>query len=218
MNASPDRPANHEHHHHSHAAVGATWDERYLVHGWASDPDEELVELVSPLEPGEALDLGCGTGRNSVWLAERGWRVTGVDGSRVGLDSLAQRARELGLVAPTTIVADLTTYEAPAEAFDLVVIANIHLDPSERDAFFAAAKRALKPGGHLYVIGHHLDALGLSGPPEPARLYTEDLVREAFADLEVLRLERLERKLEDGGSRPVVDVLLWATTAPAVTR
>ena len=217
MNTSPE-PTSHDHQFHSHAAVGATWDERYRVHGWALEPDEELVELVSALEPGTALDLGCGTGRNSLWLAETGWRVTGVDASSVGLDHLAQRARSLGLVAPTTILADLTTYEAPAATFDLVVIANIHLDPSERDAFFGAAKRALKPGGHLYLIGHHLDALGLSGPPDPARLYTEDLVRAAFDDLEVLRLERLERALEDGGGRPVVDVLLWATTAPAVTR
>ncbi len=217
MSTSPE-PTSHDHQFHSHAKVGATWDERYRIHGWALEPDEELVELVSPLEPGTALDLGCGTGRNSLWLAETGWRVTGVDASRVGLDQLAQRARGLGLVAPTTILADLTTYEAPAATFDLVVIANIHLDPSERDAFFGAAKRALKPGGHLYLIGHHLDALGLSGPPDPARLYTEDLVRAAFDDLEVLRLERLERALEDGGGRPVVDVLLWATTAPAVTR
>ena len=218
MSTAPAGPARHDHHHHSHAEVGATWDERYRTTGWATDPDEELVELVGPLEPGTALDLGCGTGRNSIWLAARGWRVTGVDASLVGLDHLRERADELGLAAPTTIEADLTTFEAPAQTFDLVVLANIHLDPNERDAFFVRAKRALRPGGHLYVIGHHLDALGLSGPPDPARLYTEEILRDAFGDLTIERLERLERRLEDGGSQPVVDVLLWATTTPAVAR
>ena len=218
MSTPSPRNAHHDHHHHSHAEVGATWDERYRTTGWAADPDEELVELVGPLAPGAALDLGCGTGRNSIWLASRGWRVTSVDASLVGLDHLVQRADELGLAAPTTIVADLTTYEAPVGAFDLVVVANIHLDPSERDDFFVRVQRALRPGGHLYVIGHHLDALGLSGPPDPARLYTEEILRAAFNDLAIERLERLERRLEDGGNRPVVDVLLWATTVPVVSR
>ena len=213
MNAGP---ADHDQ---SHLAgdVGATWNERYRTSGWSANPDEELVELVNPLAPGTALDLGCGTGRNSFWLAERGWRVTGVDASSVGLEHLRERASDLASLPPTTVLADLTTYEAPAGAFDLVVIANIHLASSERDDFFARAKRALKPGGHLYVIGHHLDALGLTGPPEAARLYTEEILGAAFADLAVLRLERLERHLEDGQRRPVVDVLLWATK-PAVAR
>ena len=216
MNRVPG-PADHDQYHLA-GDVGATWNERYLTSGWSTNPDEELIELVSPLAPASALDLGCGTGRNSVWLAQMGWRVTGVDASSVGLEHLRERAGALGIPTPTTVLADLTTYEAPADAFDLVVIANIHLAPSERDAFFARARRALKPGGHLYVIGHHLDALGLSGPPDPARLYTEDILRSAFSDLTVLRLERLERRLEDGQRQPVIDVLLWATKSPAVAR
>ncbi len=216
MNPTSTGPTQADHHHRG-TEVGTEWNERYLANGWATHPDDELVELVSPLVPGAALDLGCGTGRNTVWLASMGWRVTGVDASSVGLDHLRTRADELGLESPTTIVADLTAYEAPPETFDLVVIANIHLAPGERDGFFAAASRALKPGGHLYVIGHHLDALGLSGPPDPARLYTETILESAFSELHVERLERLERRLEDGGERPVVDVLLWATK-PAVTR
>ena len=216
MTDSPAGPV-HDHRHHD-SEVGATWNERYRNHGWATEPDDELVELVGPLAAGSALDLGCGTGRNALWLAQMGWRVTGVDASNVGLDVLRQRASDLGLATPTTIVADLTAYDAPADAFDLVVIANIHLEPSERDRFFAAAQRALMPGGHLYVIGHHLEALGLAGPPDPARLYTEEILRAAFADLAVERLERLERRQEDGAGQPVVDVLLWAAKTPVVAR
>ncbi len=206
MNQSPT-----DHQYHSTTDSTAMWDERFTTHGWASEPDDELVELVSPLAAGDAIDLGSGTGRNALWLAKRQWRVTAVDGSTVGLDQLRRDALTLGLVPPTTVIADLTAYEPANEAFDLVVLANIHVAPDERPALFAAAARALRPGGHLYVIGHHLDALGHAGPSDPTRLYTEAILETGFAGLEVERLERLERRLEDGGEHPVVDVLLWAS-------
>ncbi len=199
-----------DHLHHSTAATGAVWDERYAVHEWGREPDDELVELVTPLTPGEALDLGCGTGRHALWLADAGWRVTGVDGSPVGLDQLRAAAGARGR-SVTTVVADLAVYEPERDAYDLVVIANVHLAPRDREALFAAAARALRPGGHLYVVGHHLEALGRSGPPDPDLLYTEAVLEAGFAGLDVERLERLERRTEDGEDRPIVDVLLWAT-------
>ena len=77
------------------------WDERYagdeLV--WSAQPNRFLVAEVETLPPGRALDLACGEGRNAVWLAERGWDVTGVDFSNVGLDKarrLADGARRVG--------------------------------------------------------------------------------------------------------------------------
>ena len=78
------------------------WDERYagddLV--WSAQPNRFLVVEVETLPPGRALDLACGEGRNAVWLAERGWDVTGVDFSNVGLDKARRladaRDRDLG--------------------------------------------------------------------------------------------------------------------------
>jgi 2-polyprenyl-3-methyl-5-hydroxy-6-metoxy-1,4-benzoquinol methylase len=71
------------------------WDERYgggeLV--WTSTANEFLVSEVADLPAGRAVDLACGEGRNAVWLAERGWKVTGVDFSPVGL-AKAQRLAE----------------------------------------------------------------------------------------------------------------------------
>ncbi len=201
----------HGHHHHAHPVdAPSTWDERYATVGWSTEPDDELVTLVGALAPGTALDLGCGTGRNAIALAARGWRVTGVDSSAVGLDQARAAAAARGLAPLTLVHADLTSF-APDTTYDLVVVSNIHLDPVQRPRLFAVAQEALAPGGHLYLTGHHRDALGLAGPPMPERLYDEGELATAFPDLRIERLERIERGLEDGSERPVVDVLVWAT-------
>ena len=64
------------------------WDERYSATGfvWATGPNQFVAAELASLPPGRAIDLAAGEGRNTVWLAERGWRVTAVDFSRVGLD------------------------------------------------------------------------------------------------------------------------------------
>lgn len=203
--------------HHSHqaddphgggASPGAVWDERYAEIDWPAEPDETLVELASPLAPGRALDLGCGPGRNAIWLARGGWRVTGVDASPVGLSQAAERARDAG-VALELVNADVLTYAPPPASFDLVVVANLHFPPGERGEFFNRAAAAVSPGGHLYVVGHHLDSLGRAGPPFPDRLYTEDLLTSLLAPLEA-EVRRHERPARDGGS-PLVDTVAWAT-------
>lgn len=125
---------------------GPMWDRRYKEHGWSAVPDENLVELVAGLPPRRALDLGCGTGRNALWLARTGWRVTGVDASQVGLDMATEQANREG-VTLHTVRADLLDYVPDAQSFDLVVVANIHLAPSQRDTFFERAAAAVAPGG-----------------------------------------------------------------------
>lgn len=189
-------------------ALGATWDERYTTKGWSQNPDEALVELATSLKPGRALDLGCGTGRNSLWLARQGWNVTGVDGSQAGLKILSDQAasESLHLILEQ---ADLLTYEPTPDLYDLVVIANIHLAPEERDNFFDRAAAAVALGGHLYIIGHHVDAFGKSGPPHRARLFDESLFRDHFAGFSIQTLDRCET-LSDRNETEDVSLLLWA--------
>ncbi len=64
-----------------------SWDERYSgdVQIWSGNPNPQLVAEVSGLTPGSALDVGCGEGGDVIWLAHRGWRVTGADFSANGL-------------------------------------------------------------------------------------------------------------------------------------
>ena len=101
----------------------ASWDRRYegreLV--WTADPNRFLVAETEALAPGRAIDLGCGEGRNAVWLAERGWQAVGADFSEVGL----QKARELANgrgVSVEWVAVDLLGYRPEPKAFDLVLI------------------------------------------------------------------------------------------------
>lgn len=186
----------------------AHWDRRYAETPWPSEPDASLVARVGALLPGCALDLGCGTGRNDLWLARQGWAVTGVDGSAVGLALAEASARDAGLVLDL-VEADLTQYRPTPRSFDLVVVANIHLAPEVRADFFARASAAVAPGGHLFVIGHHLDSLGRSGPPDAERLFTLELA-EGFAP--GLVIDSLEREWSGGEERidSISDVVLFA--------
>ena len=103
------------------------WDRRYsgreLI--WTAEPNRFLVAEASDLEPGRALDLACGEGRNAIWLAERGWRVTGVDFSEVALAKAAQPAASRG-VEGEWVAADLVSYRPEPGAFDLVLAGHMH--------------------------------------------------------------------------------------------
>jgi len=198
------------------------WDQRYASseHLFSAEPDAALVELVTPLPPGRALDLGCGEGRNSLWLARQGWAVLAVDVSGVALHRLREAARQAGLHADA-VQAEITDHLARRVVADLVVIANLHPSPGERQALLRAAAAAVAPGGHLYLIGHHRDSLGIVGPSDPARLYSEGEVRDALPGLTLLRLERRVRRRRTEGELPAglgvgpssaapVDLLVWA--------
>ncbi|MDA8203881.1 MAG: class I SAM-dependent methyltransferase, partial [Chloroflexi bacterium] len=112
-----------------------------------------LVSRVAPLSPGSALDVACGDGTNPLWLAAHGWRVTGVDWSRVGL-ARARASADAARLAVDWVEADLHRWSPPVGAFDLVTIVYLHLPAAERRPIYAAAARAVAPGGRLLVVGH----------------------------------------------------------------
>ncbi len=135
------------------------WDARYrateLV--WGAPPDPWIVEQVTILPPGRALDVGTGEGRHALWLATRAWDVTAVDYSRVGLDKAATVAAR----SPRTVRArlhwtplDITTDEIPGQPYDLAVWAYVHPDPADRAAAIAKVAQALAPGGLLLLLAH----------------------------------------------------------------
>jgi SAM-dependent methyltransferase len=189
------------------------WDERYGQEGlvWTAEPNRFLVAEVSGLSPGRALDVACGEGRNTVWLAEQGWTVTGVDFSAVGLDK-ARRLAEVRGVEGTFELADVTTYQ-PATDFDLVVVLYLHLPAAARTDAFVRAASAVRRGGTLLVVGHDITNLtdGVGGPQDPALLYGPADICADLAGLEIVKAERVLRPVTvDGEVRNAIDVLVRA--------
>ena len=198
------------------------WDERYagdeLV--WSAEPNRFLVAEAEALPAGRALDLACGEGRNAVWLAERGWDVTGVDFSNVGLDKARRLAEARGVSAQWEL-ADATEYTPPAAAFDLVIVMYLHLPAAARRAAFANAAAALAVGGTLLVVGHDITNPdeGWGGPSDPAVLYGPEDVVADLGGLEIVKAERVRRPVRTGdGEKLAIDVLVRATRVPGNPR
>ncbi|MFP5364530.1 MAG: class I SAM-dependent methyltransferase [Thermoleophilia bacterium] len=198
-----------------HGRMDSTgWDRRYggseLV--WTADANRFLVAEVEQLPPGRALDLACGEGRNAVWLAERGWQVTGVDFSPVGLDKAARLAEQRE-VAVQWVVADLAEYVPPAGGFDLVAVLYLHIDAAVMRKVLQRAAAAVAPGGTLLVVGHDPTNIehGHGGPQNAAILMAPDEIAGALPGLAVQRAERVRRPVATAGEEVyAIDALVRA--------
>ena len=192
------------------------WDRRYSEQGllWSAEPNRFLVAEVGDLRPGRALDLACGEGRNALWLASLGWRVTGVDYSQVAIAKGRDRAAAEN-ASVEFVCADLLDYEPDESAFDLVAVLYLQLPAVARRAVLGKAKTALAPGGTVLVVGHDLVNLteGVGGPSDPGMLYTPDDIVADLSELEVKKAERVLRDLDDA-DRPAIDALVRAVRAP----
>lgn len=144
------------------------WEDRYLQRahdehdpGRQAPPSPQLVDEVSQLPPGTALEAGCGEGANATWLAQQGWRVTALDVSASALAAAGARAARLGdgvAASISWVEADLLAW-APRTAYDLVTSHYVHT-PEPVDRLVARLARAVAPGGTLLVVGHAPDADG----------------------------------------------------------
>ncbi|MEY2848611.1 MAG: hypothetical protein RI885_1276 [Actinomycetota bacterium] len=179
------------------------WDSRYAEAAdgqssvWSLGPNAWVAETVAKLTPGAAIDLACGEGRNALWLAERGWEVTAVDFSAVGLASGRARAEQLGLDVDW-VQADATTWVSP-QLVDLVVIAYLQLPTADLAAAIRASAAALAPGGTLALVGHDLDNLlrGVGGPQDPEVLHSVEDVRHAASALDIVTAGQVRRPVGD---------------------
>ncbi len=197
------------------------WDERYRVAElvWTAAPNQFVVSEVAGLPPGTAVDLACGEGRNSVWLAEQGWQVTGVDFSTEGL-AKAARLAESHDVEVTWEAGAVDEWVAPEGGVDLVVLCYLQLPRPERDAVLAKAAAAVAPGGTLVVVAHDRDNLvrGFGGPPSVDVLYdVADVVAAAeSAGLVPRRADQAVRVVAtDDGPREAIDTVVRAVREPA---
>ncbi len=197
--------------------TSADWDQRYggreLV--WTSEPNRFLVQEAASLAPVRALDLACGEGRNAVWLAKRGWRVTGVDFSEVGIEKARRLERAHG-VHVDWVVADLLDYEPEARAFELAIVFYLQVPGEQRAPILRSAAHAVARGGVFLLVGHDSSNIehGYGGPQDPAVLYTAQDVADDLADsgLRVDRTETVQRPVETpDGPRIALDALVVAS-------
>ncbi|MCW2601358.1 MAG: SAM-dependent methyltransferase [Frankiales bacterium] len=133
------------------------WEARYSAKPdgiWSGDPNAVLVAETADLTPGTALDVGCGEGADALWLAARGWRVTGADISTVALGRAAAQGESQGLEVDWRHV-DLLAEPPRAGEFDLVTAHFMQLPAADRAVLYEHLAAAVSPGGTLLLVGHH---------------------------------------------------------------
>jgi len=177
------------------------WNARYAGSDpvWSLEPNVFVVRELVGVTPGTAVDLAAGEGRNAIWLAKHGWRVTAVDFAQAGLDKGAALAGDLPI---TWVCADATTWTSPLPV-GLVLVAYLQLEPGSRASALARAWESLALGGTLLWIAHDSTNLteGTGGPRDPAVLMTaEDLLGDLDAlgaAYAVVQAGRVARRVAD---------------------
>ena len=141
------------------AAPASDWDARYRERDeamWSGRPNGRLVAEVVDLNPGRALDVGCGEGADAIWLAGCGWTVTAIDTSEVALARAREAAARAGAVVEWVRGDALETPFAP-RAFDLVSMQYPALPKDAGEAAVRSLLDAVRPGGMLLAVYHDLD-------------------------------------------------------------
>jgi SAM-dependent methyltransferase len=159
------------------------WEERYGAQPtvWSGRPNPQLVAEAADLAPGTAVDVGSGEGADAIWLAERGWRVVGLDFATAALRRAAAHAAERGPEVAARIDwvhHDVTTWEPGEQRFDLVSAQFMHLPPAARVPLFARLADAVAPGGDLLIVGHDVSDLATAAgrPAVPEMFFTAEEV------------------------------------------
>jgi SAM-dependent methyltransferase len=172
------------------------WDARYEASArvWSATPNQFVESELADLGSGSALDLASGEGRNAVWLASLGWRVTAIDYSAVAIERAAQSGASVDWR-----VGDVLHDQLPVDQ-DLVLVSYLQLPSDQMQGFWPRAWAAVRRGGTLFVIAHDSSNLshGVGGPQDPDCLYTAADVLSTLEGYEIIKAERVERATEAG--------------------
>jgi SAM-dependent methyltransferase len=186
----------------SHPA--ATWNQRFAnADGYlfGTEPNAWLREHGTVWKAGQrVLCVADGEGRNSTWLAQRGVVVDAFDIAELGVAKARQLAAERG-VQVNFQVADCDAFAWPEAAYDGVAAIFVQFaDPAQRRRLFAQMRRSLRPGGTLLLQGytHRQLAFKTGGPGQLSHLYTEALLREELAGMQILTLREYDAEVDEG--------------------
>lgn len=193
--------------------AAATWNRRFEGDGFlfGSEPNVWLKEHVDVWPPGgRILCVADGEGRNSVWLARKGFVVDAFDIADVGVAKARRLAAESG-VNVNFMVADCDGYPWTESVYDGVAAIFVQFaDPALRQRLFQRMAASLKPGGSLILQGYTPKQLeyGTGGPPFLSHLYTAEMLRAAFSELEILELSEYEADVNEGSGHKGISALI----------
>ncbi|MGM0751681.1 MAG: SAM-dependent methyltransferase [Bacillota bacterium] len=177
-------------------------------------PDENLVSYLRGgiIPPGKVLDLGCGAGRNAIFLAENGFEVDAVDLSINSLEWAKERADERGL-SINFIHENIFELNVDKEKYDFIYDSGCfhHLAPHRRITYLELLQRGLKERGHFgitcFLVGGSLGGADLTdvevykkGTLMGGLGYTEESLAQIFSELEPVELRRMNEGSEEEGT------------------
>lgn len=184
-------------------SIGQMWDEKFSREGYfyGFEPNVFIESKTSLLAPqGKVLCLGEGEGRNAVYLASKGFEVTALDASAIGMTKALSLAEKKGVSFKVELL-DLQQWD-PKETYDAVVTSYLHLEDPLRTQAFQKAIASLKPQG--YFIGEFFSLNQLpresGGPKKPSLLYTLESLEKIFAidGCELQYLQECDVLLDEG--------------------
>lgn len=194
------------------------WEDRYRSAGdylFGITPAAFLTDNSGWLKPGlRALCVSDGEGRNSVYLAEKGLEVTAFDMAPTAVERGMALAIAKGVPVNFNVL-DWVSWDWSEGQYDLIAAIFIqYADPAARAGQFADLRRALAPGGVLMLHGYTPEqvALGTGGPGKPSHMYTDEMLRDAFGDLQIEKLHAYERDIKEGqghsGRSALIDLIV----------
>ena len=189
------------------------WNERYAGehYHFGTEPNAFLSRQKSLLKAGEqVLAIADGEGRNGVWLAQQGLQVVAVDSSDVALAKAKKLAEQRGVQLQFEL-ADLMAWDWGVARYDVVVGIFIQFaPPGVREQMFARIKQCLKPGGLLLLEGYAPRQIAnkTGGPSQVENLYTVEMLRAAFADMDIVELRDYDAEIEEGPGHKGISALV----------
>jgi cyclopropane fatty-acyl-phospholipid synthase-like methyltransferase len=194
----------------------AFWNKRFSApeYIFGTQPNVFLASQRQLFRPGmRVLEIGCGEGRNSVWLAELGCEVTGIDISPLALAKARRLAAERSVKVQWS-EADITNWAWVPKRFDAVVCVFIQFaGPEGRERIFCGMQQTLDDGGCVVMQGYTPRQLqyGSGGPRDLDHLYTRELLEYTFAGWDIVHLHEHDEMLAEGtkhvGMAALIDLI-----------
>ncbi len=177
------------------------WNQRYSdqEYAYGKEPNQFFAEEMNKLIPGTALFPCDGEGRNSVYAAKRGWKVSAFDFSASGKAKADKLASENG-VEISFQTADASTVEYEPAQFDLIVFTFAHLSENIRKRLHAEAIHWLRPGGKIIYEAYNPKQLNnnTGGPKDLSMLGSREVIVADFGRLTTQYLEELQVEVNEG--------------------